>query len=178
MSPELLERPSSSEALSDYKWRPRETGRPVRRPGRATDMTSVFFSVQIPFGSAMLVLSELPPPWMHDLLSRISQLGDLEEGWDSYGARRVDPEAAAATVEFLFNFLGHNTPQPAVVPTSRGGIQLEWHRAGADLEVEIESPARLRVFFEEEGTGKETETTLTGNFQPLVPLLDRIFSSD
>lgn len=178
MSPELLERPRSSEALSDSKWSPRETGRPIRRPGGATDITSASRSVEIPFGSAALVLLESPPPWMHGLLRRVSQLGDLEEGWDSYGARPVDPEAAAATVEFFFNFFGQATPQPAIVPTSRGGIQLEWHRAGADLEVEIESPARLRVFFEEEGAGEETETTLTGNFQPLVPLLDRIFSSD
>lgn len=175
MSIDQLDRPGSSEALSDSQWRLRqEKWLDEGAFDVVTDTPGVSGPVTIPFGRGSLVFSEPPPPWSSDLLARISELGDLEEGWDSYGACPVDPQCAVATVNFLFSMLDASTPKPSIVPTSRGGIQLEWHRAGADLEIEVESPARLHVFFEDQQADKETEATLAGNLEPLVPLLERL----
>ena len=52
------------------------------------------------------------------------RLHELKAGWDSYGAPAIAPEAVAAAQGF------------DVVPTSAGGVQLEWHRHGCDLEIE------------------------------------------
>jgi len=170
-----LDRPSSSETLSDSEWRRQQEQWPAwGADDVVTDVPGVSSSVRIPFAQGSLVLVEPPPPWCRDLLVRISDLGSLEEGWDSYGARPVDPQCAVAAVDFLLTMLDATTPTPSIVPTKRGGIQLEWHRAGADLEIEIESPARLHVFFEDQQTGEESEATLAGNLGPLVPLLERV----
>lgn len=179
MTLDVLERPGSSEALSDFQWQSRQPRQSMpRQYGPFTDITSVAQVAVIPFGQHALVLQQPLPSWSHGLLWKISELGDLETGWDSYGARPVDPECAAAAVDFLLDLLDSSTPQPSIVPTSRGGIQLEWHRLGADLEIEIESPARFHVFFEDERTGEETEVTLTDNLLPLMPLLDRLSAVD
>ena len=170
-----LERFGSSEALSDSQWRSGQRWWPDRRGFVPfTDISSASTLVMIPFGKVAFVFSEPPPRWSRDLLAKISELGDLEEDWDSYGARPVDPQCAIATVTLLLSVFDSSTPKPSIVPTSRGGIQLEWHRAGANLEIEIESPSRFHVFFEDEQAGKESEVTLTGNLQPLVPLLERL----
>ena len=42
------------------------------------------------------------------------------------------------------------------------------------MTVEINSPARLHVFFEDQETGEQTEVTLSGNLQPVVPFLERL----
>jgi hypothetical protein len=114
------------------------------------------------------------PSWLRDLLAEISALANLKENWDSYGARPIDPRCAEATTNLLLAILDSDTPRPSVVPTNRGGIQLEWHRAGADLEIEVESPERLNVFFEDGGDGTETKLTLTDDLRPLARFLKRI----
>jgi len=179
MTFDLLERTGSSEALSDLQWQPRQAGQSAgRQLGSYTDVTSVARVEAMPFGQHALVFEQPIPQWSHGLLMKISELGELEEGWDSYGARPVDPRCAAATAEFVLNLLDGNTPKPAIVPTARGGIQLEWHRAGADLEIEIESPAKFHVFFEDEQTGEEREITLSNNLLPLLPFLKRLSAAD
>jgi hypothetical protein len=55
----------------------------------------------------------------------------LPDGWDSYDGVATTTEAATAALRFLKVI---DTP-PAVVPCSDGGIQLEWHTGGLDIEV-------------------------------------------
>jgi hypothetical protein len=64
---------------------------------------------------------------MAPLLSQdwIGQLSALKPNWDSYGGSPIT-EAALATVGSI-----------SVVPCSSGGIQLETHRDGFDIEIEI-----------------------------------------
>jgi hypothetical protein len=108
------------------------------------------------------------------LLLKISALGGLDENWDSYGARPIAPYCALIAAELILNLLESDSPRPAVVPTTRGGIQLEWQRVGANLEVEVTSYGRLSVFFEDERTGKEQQLLLSGDLSALKPLSDRV----
>ncbi len=64
-----------------------------------------------------------------------------------------------------------DTPTPAVVPTSRGGVQLEWHTREIDVEVEIPSPDHITVSYEDHRSGKEWEDELTSDFTPLSDAL-------
>lgn len=59
------------------------------------------------------------------------QLLALEANWDSYGAPMI-ASAAIATVERF-----------ATVPTSEGGIQLEIHKDGYDIEILIGHDGRI-----------------------------------
>lgn len=87
-------------------------------------------------------------PIAKDLLALLS----LQPDWDSYGALPVDP----ATLEFADGLLARTmrpgSPKPTVVPTPSGGVQLEWHRAGIDLEVEVVRPGHFLISVE----GKES----------------------
>jgi hypothetical protein len=60
----------------------------------------------------------------------LAKLRQLKPGWDSYGGKAPTREAlhVAETVALW---------APQVVPMSHGGVQLEWHVNGVDLEIEI-----------------------------------------
>lgn len=58
-------------------------------------------------------------------------LGELHVDWDSYGSPPTTQKAMATVEEF------------ATVPTSAGGIQLEIHRDGYDIEIEIGPDGRI-----------------------------------
>lgn len=83
---------------------------------------------------------------MSQALARINQLASLDEGWDSYGARAVQPDSAIHAVRLLAAVISAGAPLPEIVPTTEGGIQLEWHRSGADLELEITPRSAVEVF--------------------------------
>jgi hypothetical protein len=42
-----------------------------------------------------------------------------------------------------------NAPIPDIVPTPTGGLQLEWHTAGIDLEVEIGPEGHISACYED-----------------------------
>jgi hypothetical protein len=93
------------------------------------------------------------PPWSRELIVRVCELSSLPANWDSYGARPIDPSCAIAAIRLILSAVHPSIPAPAVVPTNRGGIQLEWHRGGVDLEIRIDSPTQFHVAFEDAKTG-------------------------
>lgn len=88
------------------------------------------------------------PDWFPLILPALSQCLFLKENWDSYGARRIFPEAVESAVSILAS-LPRNVPKPAIVPTSEGNIQLEWHESGIDLELEVGRRGLQHVYFED-----------------------------
>ena len=78
------------------------------------------------------------------VFAAVGELSTLGDGWDSYGGRAPTTEAMAAARGVLFAL---RDVQPAVVPTSNGGVQFEWHAGGVDLELEI-GPEGEQVFDE------------------------------
>ena len=87
-----------------------------------------------------------------------SELVQLPAGWDSHGAKPVSSEAARAATTLLAKAVSAapNLAAPALVPTVRGGIQLEWHRQGVDLEIEFEPDGSGSWYAED----RETEETV------------------
>lgn len=59
------------------------------------------------------------------------------------------------------------TPAPSCVPTSEGGIQLEWHRSGIDLEIEISPRGTVGVYFRNPSASDEWDDSLRGNYKIL-----------
>lgn len=65
---------------------------------------------------------------------QLAALAALEENWDSYGARPIDPRC----IEYALFFIQTMPPGTwTPVPCSDGSIQLERHAGGMDLELSI-----------------------------------------
>lgn len=58
---------------------------------------------------------------------------NFAEDWDSYGARKIDPRAIERAILLLDSLPGNWQP----VPCSDGGVQLEMHEGGFDIEITI-----------------------------------------
>jgi len=100
------------------------------------------------------------------LLDTAKRLIDLPENWDSYGARPIDPRLIEYGLSLLNELTPSQTPLPTMVPTSRGGIQLEWHCRDIDLEIRVESLGSLHVSFEDSRTLEEWDGDLTTSLEP------------
>ena len=103
----------------------------------------------MPFGEGAFLFESAPDDWILPLLQQLCELGSLPANWNSYGARPIRLEVATEVVAFLLNYLSPDDPLPSIVPTARGGILLEWHEGGIDLEVDIRSPSWIHVAFED-----------------------------
>ena len=101
-------------------------------------------------------------------VDRLLGLIDLGRNWDSYGAAPIDPANVEVALRILSRIKRKDTPPPCVVPTSRGGIQLEWHLRGIDLEIEIVTPTLIQGLFEDQRTGDAWEMEVSSNLQPLA----------
>ena len=104
-----------------------------------------------------------------------SALIQLPGGWDSYGAKPVSSDAARAATTLLVQAASAvpNLAAPAVVPTVRGGLQLEWHRQGVDLEIEFEPDGSGSWFAEDRETEETVERPLLGEDAALRRWLSR-----
>lgn len=80
---------------------------------------------------------EKPPAWKAATEKAFAQLTLLEENWDSYGGKPIDPDHIGAARFVLDQIMSRDTPPPHVTPMSNGSVQLEWCRDGVDLEIEI-----------------------------------------
>lgn len=98
----------------------------------------------------------------------INSLLTLEEDWDSYGASPVKLEFASTAIDLLQSVMHPNTPPPAIVPTAIGGIQIEWHTNGMDLEIEVESTSRINVWFDDSRSDVTWEAEFTSDLQRLT----------
>ncbi len=100
----------------------------------------------------------------------------LDELWDvlkppfTYEPARIPP-LMDMVVNWLSEFMQENTPPPCVIATSRGGIILDWHTRGIDLEVEF-LPAQVRYDFHDQIRGDAQEVmTQTERVRETIRLL-------
>lgn len=115
--------------------------------------------ISLEFGIYKLVF-EIEPSILNKIsepLSRIKSFGKLGYNWDFYGAESISPISAYFAVSFLDFFVRQNILIPAVVPTTKGGIQLEWHTRGIDCEIEILTDGNIEFYSYELSAGNEVE---------------------
>lgn len=109
-----------------------------------------------------------------EIISQIVSFARLPPNWDSYGAKEIDPQFIESALQFLIQEIPRSLPLPSAVPTTTGGVQLEWHCNGVDLEIAFCSPRLLHVWFEDLDAGCESEFSITDDFRRLAPLLNRL----
>lgn len=117
------------------------------------------------------------PRWLKETEEMLRDFATLPEGWDSYGAKPIEPHVIDSTIELLHRIVQHDTPKPAVVPTNRGGLQIEWHTQRVDLEIEVTPHGEIRLLYENPQENAEEEFELGFNLQPLADLIAKVSPS-
>jgi hypothetical protein len=128
-------------------------------------------------GSEVSVEIQVSGPMPRSFLKSVEGVVDLlrlPAGWNSYSAKPIEPRNAIRAIRLLAEFLGPETPPPVAVPTVRGGIQLEWHTKGVNIEVYVDSPESDGFFAEYAGSGEGSEAPVAGHEHELRLWVQRI----
>ncbi len=156
--------------LSRSDWSTSTTSAPMPRGDALSSPYRDRKTLSYPFenGALIVEMQGAPPPWLIPTVERLASLLDLEPNWDSYGAPRIDPATADAALRIALEAMRDDSPIPSVTPTTKGGIQFEWHTNGMDLEIEIISPKRVLFYFENNDTGDVEESEFTHDWTRLA----------
>ncbi|MBO9710587.1 MAG: hypothetical protein J7521_20490 [Caulobacter sp.] len=99
------------------------------------------------------------PAWKQRLISTVTSLKGLGPNWDGQGALAVKPEVIYRIESILSTALAQvaSPVAPFLVPLADGGVQVEWHRSGAALEVAFWASGETTGYFEDRKAGVEIE---------------------
>jgi hypothetical protein len=115
--------------------------------------------------------SSVPEQWADSVADRLARLAQLEPGWDGHRASPISRTIIDYACNLLPRIMALGLPAPFIAPLPFGGLQLEWHRNGRDLEIEIHAPSRLYAYYCELATGSESEMELRDDLAALAPVL-------
>lgn len=123
---------------------------------------------------ASYFLSSAPQPtWLRDANHKLAEIAMLPLNWDSYGGRPLAPAMHLAAARLIAQIAELGLPMPAIVPTSDGSVQLEWHERGIDLELRLRSQSVYELHFEDAfGAEPPVERELRYDLTPLRDVLE------
>jgi|SRR5215471_11638491 len=107
--------------------------------------------------------------WEVEVVQALARLVKMPAGWDSYNAPQIKRDAGHFALEILQAIMRARTPVPQVVPSAEGGVQLEWHEKGIDLELHVTAPYQWELWFRDlqEPNAEPTSLELTDDFSAL-----------
>lgn len=114
-------------------------------------------------------------PWYGAALKQISGLTALAVGWNGYEAREVKADLAIDAATFLTKVAFPGIAAPSITPLADGGVQVEWHRGGLDIEVAF-SDHDPGVYIADR-QGGETELPLSDAVSAIARLWRRLQGS-
>lgn len=85
------------------------------------------------------------PPWVDIAEVQLKELLALRRGWDGRWAAPVTVEAVETVIGVLEALMTETSLPPQFFPLADGGIQLEWHAGGDDIEVEVDGAGEAHV---------------------------------
>ena len=97
------------------------------------------------------------PIWFDSLARGLVDVLTLPSDWDSDGGNPIDLKVVKLALEFAPLVLESQSPPPWVVPMSDGGIQFEWHKGDAELELVIDPDRVITGYWFCESTEEEEE---------------------
>ncbi len=91
-------------------------------------------------------------PWLDEAQRRLEELKGFRQDWDSYGGLPITPRSIESVRKYLTH-LAADTPRALVVPTSQGGVSLEWNtdQDHVDSFKWLRDPENLSIEFTPEG---------------------------
>lgn len=125
---------------------------PASRAQRRLLTDPIVAKLTLPSSEVELVVPQPEPSWLYPILSRLQHLSRLGENWDSYSGHPPTDTSVFTTLAVVVRLLRDQGDVPAIVPTSEGGIQVEWHRDSGELEIRVGPDGELSAFrFDEQG---------------------------
>ena len=120
---------------------------PILQRTTPSDSDSLYFS-RSPSTWTMEVPAYGLLPWQMQVIHKIIKLSQIQENWDSYNGKPPAPKAINTAIELIeaLPFENEDMPIPSVVPTSEGGLQIEWSGEERELEVEIRPSGPIEIF--------------------------------
>ena len=113
------------------------------------------------------------PAWMQPVVDRVLALAQVDPGWGGQNTRELQRDALKAGLGVLGMIMSYNSKSPQVVLTNEGGLQLEWHAAGVDLEIEVRTDGSAEVIIEDPASNVDMDGTLGEHFDLVRELLAR-----
>ncbi len=107
------------------------------------------------------------PAWLVSARESLMELLQLPPNWDGYGAAPIDQRLAQSALKVLGNVMDEDAPPPSVVPLSDGGIQVEWHRRGRNLEIEFPADRTPSFYYYEDAGGMEREGQVSRSYSQI-----------
>lgn len=119
-------------------------------------------------------------PWILGLSDRLNKLTSLAAGWDGYQGRPVSLRCAMFAANLIERLFVDDVPPPQLVPGADGTLQMEWHRNGFDVEIDVLAPYEVIAVRRNLRTGKVDEENLETDYSLLgvwiAELKDRVTS--
>lgn len=78
-------------------------------------------------------------------IQSLSRLRQLESRWDDGSAEALTDDACEAAVRLLVSLAIPAPPTVQIFSLPDGGVQLEWHVGGNDVEIEVDSIGEVHV---------------------------------
>lgn len=123
-----------------------------------------------------LLAQRQPADWLAERLEAIESLLQLDDDWDSYGARRIDARSVRAAqdlVRWLAMTVGVERPAVAASPDGFVGVSWEWANHAKNLDVEVLPQGGLAFCYLDDIDGTNSCEGTTGNWPLVAQLLTR-----
>ena len=88
----------------------------------------------------------------------------MTPGWDGHDGVPIKDEHILAAGKYLSAVMAPETDAPSIVPTADGGLQLEWHKAGVDVEVLFSDSEDGALYVRDLAADKEWEGPAVAGF--------------
>lgn len=136
--------------------------------------TSLFRSKRASGASNAIAFSTmsypLEPPslaWLQPTVQSFMDLLQMPPNWDGYGASQTRPQILHQAFVLLADIMESDAPPPNVVPLSDGGVQVEWHRHGHNLEIEFPADEPPTFYYYQDHSETECEGHVSRNFNQI-----------
>jgi hypothetical protein len=163
--------------LKNSRIAPRRQARPPRTESNVatTALQSAEFALRFLDGDCLFLVFPSASIRATELMERLQELASLPAGWNSYNAKPVSSKSVHRLATTLFDIvLRDDLPTGAIVPTSAGGLQIEWHRRGADVEINVPPAGPIEYLIVDPTAGIDLETTDAVDEDLVVGALQRM----
>jgi hypothetical protein len=121
----------------------------------------------VAFSAASYALKPVFPAWLQPTIQSFRDLLQMPPNWDGYAASQMDEQIVRQALLLLAEVMENDAPPPSVVPLSDGGVQVEWHRHGRNLEIEFPADEPPAFCYYEDNSEIECEGQVSRGYDQL-----------
>lgn len=120
------------------------------------------------------VIAHNQSPWMKHLKERFDDITSLDTGWDGYEGKSVSFGHAIFAANLIERLYSPDVPAPQIVPGNDGTLQIEWHRRGLSVELDVLNPYQVLATKITLDSGMIEEHFLESEFSLVVGWIEQL----